>query len=289
VKVIYDPGSSIQEPRILLSNRRTPDNFSPRPALRQPTYLLCDLRARRQWDSVLPYEDTLERVGFSFTGSMLLERIEVARILNPRDYGLLLYRDFTSIEPAAPSAINEWFGVHLLGRSQTVVAIGIFVIALLVVAGFGRTNVFKKILIALASVILFLYIPGFIYLMKQAYISADHSCLRRAPYAEYASCYGREFADLSQAVFERLPHGSGVHFIRQIIDSYKTEANFAEFVFRTAYNPRSFADADYYVAFGWHGIYDSATQKLTDPFTGQSVRAEPVYRLGDSLIAKAKR
>ena len=289
VRVHFDPGSSIYEPRILLSNRQAPDKFSPRPAMQEPDHLLSDLRARRQWNSELPYEDALDRVGFSFTGRVLLNRIEVAGAVNLHDYGLLLYRDFTSVEPAAPSAINEFFGVHILGRSLTVVAIGSLVIAISAIASFARTNHLRKMSFALASVMLFLYIPASIYLLEQAKIAAAHSCLKRDSYSEQASCYGREFADLSKSMSEMIPRGSKVHFIRQIIDTYKTEANFAEFVHRTNYDPQAFGDAEYYVSLSWPGIYDQATQNLMDPFTHQIVKVEPVYRLGNSIIARAKR
>ncbi len=289
VKVSFDRESSIQEARILLSNRNAPEKFSPRPALLQSSYLLCDLRDRRAWNSILPYEGTIDRIGFSFSGRMLLRRIEAAGVLNFSDYVLLLYTSLTTVEPAAPSAINELHGVHLLGHSQTVVAIWIFVITSLIITGFCRSRYLKKIMFALSSVILFLYVPFFVYLVNQFKISGMHSCFRSDLFEEYASCYDADFSTLSQVLLAKVPQGSRVHFIRQSIESYRTETNFSEFVHRIRYEPRSFGDADYYVGLRWPGVYDAVTQNLKDPFTGKSLSAEPVYQLGDSFIVRARR
>jgi hypothetical protein len=289
LKVSFDQESSIQEPSILLSNRTAPEKFAVRPALLQSSFLLCDLRDRRQWDTLLPYEGTIDRIGFSFSGRMLLRRIEASDALNIRDYVLLLYSSLTGVEPAAPSNINELYGVSLLGHSQTIVAIWLFVTTSAVIIGFCRSGHAKKIMFALASTILFLYIPSFVYLTNQLKMSGKHSCFRYDIFEEYASCYDAEFSTLSQALFANVPQGSRVHFILQTAESHRTESNFSEFVHRIRYEPRSFGDADYYVGLRWPEIYDTVTKKLKDPLTGRILSAEPVYHQGDSFIVRTSR
>jgi len=220
---------------------------------------------------------------------MLFKGIEAAGVLSPRDYGRLLYDGFTSIEPAAPLAINELFGIHLLGRSQTVLSIAILGLALLAIAGLTGTFRLNHALLVLTTALLILYVPTFHYLLNQLDASIKHSCLRFDLTEECASCYGADFGALSRALREKVPRYSKVHFVRQVVDSHKTEANFEEFVFRTEYSPGGFGEADYYVGLKWARIYDDAAHKLSDPFSGRSVDVEPVYRLSDSFILKAKR
>ncbi len=287
VSVVFESGSAFQDPRILLSNRSNPGRFSPRPALTGRDQILCDLSDRQQWNGLLPYQSTPERIGVSFTGKMLLKRIEARSRLAFVDYLYLLYRQLISVEPPAPSAINELSGVHLFGSSQAAIAAAIMTIGVLLVLSFDQGRNVRGISIGLACIVLFLYLPWGIYLSREFKTSIEHSCLKFDLFDEYASCYGEEFSSLTRVLFEKVPRGSKVHFIRQIFKDYETEANLPAFILRTRYDPREFGEADYYVGLGWPGIYDARGRSLRDPFTGKAVAVEPVYTNDRSFIVKA--
>jgi hypothetical protein len=285
-KIVFDPASSIQECHILLSNRSNPGSFFPRPVLMERNHVFCDLRDSQKWNSIQPFESTIERIGISFTGRLLLKRIELTNYLSLRDYARLLFANLTSVEPAAPYAINGLYGIRLFGQNQIIAAFGLLFVLSLLILSFGRTGFLRKIFIGLALVMLFVYLPCFICLYDQLEISIKHSSLKYDLFDEQASCFGEEYASLSRALHEKVPRGSRVFCVSQNIDSYKTESNLAEFVHRVRYEPRAFGDADYFVCYRWPGIYDPKSGILTDPKSAKKLAVKLIHEQGDSFIAK---
>lgn len=287
VKIIFAPGSSARDPRILLSSPSESGAFLGRRGLSQADHLICDLRDSQAYDSVAPYTSTIDRIGISFTGRMLLSRIEVSGFLDLADYGLLARNAFTTREPSTPHAINELFGIYLLGRGHAAWAFALLLLATLLILSFARARYLRKLALALVCTGLFLYLPWAAYFFSQVAQSIEHTSLRHEMYDEYGSRYGEDFASLSRELYDRLPPGSRVHFIRRQIDSYPTEENLAAFVHSIRFEPCEFADADYYFGCKCPGIYDQANGRLTEPLTGKTARVAPIYRQDDSFLLRA--
>jgi len=287
VRVIFAPASSLRKSRILLSDPAEPGKFFPRPALAQPTHLIADLRDRQQYASIAPYTSTLERIGVSFTGTMLLSRIEVSAFANLADYRLLLRNALASDEPSTPHAANELSGAYIFGHSQKAWAFAFLFLATLVILSFARAGYLRKISIAVACTVLFLYLPWSMYFFSQLARAAEHSSFRYGMFDEYASRYGEDFASLSRALYDKVPAGSRVHFVRRVIDASPTEGNLAAFVHSIRFEPCEFGDADYYFGCRCPGIYDPARAQLTEPHTGKTAAVAPIYRQNDSFLLKA--
>jgi hypothetical protein len=287
VRVIFAPDSSLRNPRILVSRPTEPGNFLPRKGLRRPTDVICDLRDSRPYDGTRPFISAVDRVGISFTGKLLLSRIEVSAFAGLTDYPLLLREAFADREPSTPHSINELFGVHVLGHGQTTWAFALLFLAALLILSFARTRYLHKFSIALAGTALFLYLPWAIYLLSQVALSAEHSSLRLDLNDEYSSRYGKDFASLSRALYERVPAGSRVHFVERVIEAVPTEGDLSAFIHSTRFEPGGFGNVDYYFGYRCPGIYDAAHAKLTDPHSGKTVTVVPVYRQDDSFVLKA--
>ena len=218
---------------------------------------------------------------------MLLSRIEVSGSASLADYRLLLQDAFAATEPSTPHSVNELFGVYVLGHGQTGWAFVLLFPAALFILSFARARYLRMFSIALACLALFLYLPWAVYLLSQVALSAEHSSLRYDLYDEYASRYGEDFASLSRALYDKVPAGSRVHFVRRVIDASPTEGNLAAFVHSTGFEPAGFGDADYYFGYKCPGIYDPAREQLTDPHTGSTARVAPINRQNDSFLLKA--
>ena len=286
-RVIFAPGSSAREPRILLSSPSESGAFLGRRGSLQADHLFCDLRDFQPYASVAPYTSTIDRIGVSFTGRMLLRRIEVSGTLSLADYGLLVRDAFATREPSTPHSINELFGVYILGHNHTAWAIALFILVTLLILSFAGARHPRKISVALVCTGLFLYLPWLAYFSSEVARSFTHSSLRTGLYDEYASRYGEEFASLSRALNDSIPPGSRVHFIRRSIDAYPTEGNLAAFVHSIRFEPCEFAEADYYFGCSCPGIYDRASGRLTEPLTGKTARVAPIYRQDDSFLLRA--
>jgi len=287
VRVVFAPGSSLRDPRILLSSPAKSGAFLSRRGLIQPTRLICDLRESQPYASIAPYTSAIDRVGVSFTGKMLLSRIEVSGSASLADYRLLLQDAFAATEPSAPHSVNELFGVYVLGHGQTGWAFVLLFPATLFILSFARARYLRMFSIALACLALFLYLPWAVYFLSQVALSAEHSSLRYDLYDEYASRYGEDFASLSRALYDKVPAGSRVHFVRRVIDASPTEGNLAAFVHSIRFEPCEFGDADYYFGCRCPGIYDPARAQLTEPHTGKTAAVAPIYRQNDSFLLKA--
>jgi hypothetical protein len=287
VRVVLAPGSSLRDPRILLSSPAEAGAFIARRGLFQADRLICDLRDSQPYASIAPYTSTIDRVGVSFTGRMLLSRIEVSGSAGPADYGLILREAFATREPSTPHSVNELYGVYFLGHGHAVWAFALLFLATLLILSFARTRYLRKFSGALVCTALFLYLPWAGYFFSQVALSAGQSSFRYDMYDEYASRYGEDFAALSRAMYDRLPPGSKVHFIRRPIDTHPTEGNLAAFVHSIRFEPCEFDAADYYFGCDCPGIYDQAHEQLTEPHTGKTARVTPVYRQNDSFLLRA--
>ncbi len=287
VKVIFAPGSSPRDPRILLSSPSKSGAFLGRRGLLEPDHLICDLRDARPYDSVAPYSSMIDRIGVSFTGRVLLSRIEVSGFAGLADYGLLVRDALGTREPSTPHSINELSGIHIFGHGQTAWALALLFMGTLLVLSFAATRYLRKFSFVLACTGLFLYLPWAAYFFSEVAQSVEHSSLRCEMYDEYESRYGADFASLSRELYDRLPPGSRVHFIRRSIDSCPTEENLAAFVHSIRFEPSEFANADYYFGCRCPGIYDQASGQLTEPLTGRTARVAPIYRKDDSFLLRA--
>jgi hypothetical protein len=287
VRVVLAPGSSLRNPRILLSSPTESGAFLGRRGLLQADRFLCDLRDSEPYASVAPYTSTIDRVGVSFTGRMLLKRIDVSGSAGIADYGLILREAFATREPSTPHSVNELFGVHFLGHGHTAWAFTLLLLTALLILSFARTRYLHRLSIALLCSVLFLYLPWAGYIFSQVALSGGQSSLRYGMYDEYASRYGEDFATLSRAMYDKLPPGSRVHFVRRPIDAYPTEGNLAAFVHCIRFEPCEFDAADYYFGCNCPGIYDQARGQLTEPHTGKTARVTPVYRQNDSFLLRA--
>ncbi len=286
-RIVFAPGSSAREPRILLSSPSESGAFLSRRGALQADHLICDLRDLQPYASVGPYTSTIDRIGISFTGRMLLRRIEVSGTLSLADYGLLVRDAFTTREPSTPHSINELFGVYVLGHGHTAWAVALFILLTLLILSLAGTHHLRKVPVALVCTGLFLYLPWLAYFSSEVAQSFTHSSLRSGLYDEYASRYGEEFASLSRALNDSIPPGSRVHFIRRPIDTCPTEGNLAAFVHSVRFEPCEFADADYYFGCECPGIYDQANGQLAEPLTGKTASVAPIYRQDDSFLLRA--
>jgi hypothetical protein len=203
------------------------------------------------------------------------------------DYGLLVRDAFATPEPSTPHSINELSGVYVFGHGHTAWALGLLVLGTLLILSFAGTHYLRKFSFLLACTGLFLYLPWGAYFVSQVAQSVKHTSLRYEMYDEYESRYGEDFASLSRVLYDRLPPGSKVHFVRRIIDDYPTEGNLAAFVHSLRFEPCQFADADYYFGCRCPGIYDQANGQLTEPLTGKTARVAPIYRQDDSFLLRA--
>ena len=287
VKVVFAPGSSLRDPHILLSSPSRSGAFLGRLPLLGADHLICDLRDAQPYASIAPYTSTIDRIGVSFTGRMLLSRIELSGFPGLADYGLMVSNAFATREPSTPHSINELSGVHVFGHGHTAWALALLFLETLLILSFAGTRFLRKFSFALACTGLFLYLPWATYFFSQAAQSLEHSSLRYEMYDEYQSRYGEDFASLSRVLNDRLPPGSKVHFIRRVIDAYPTEENLAAFVHSIRFEPCEFADADYYFGCRCPGIYDQAIGRLTEPHTGKTARVAPIYRQDDSFLLRA--
>ncbi len=286
VRVVFAAGTSLRDPRILLSSPAQTGAFLSRRGLLRSDHLICDLRDSQPYASIAPYTATINRVGVSFTGKLLLSRIEVSGAASLADRALLARDAFNNQEPSAPHAINELSGVYVLGHGHTAWALIFLLLTTLLILSFARTRYLCKFSIALGCTLLFLYLPWAAYFLSQVSLSGHQSSFKYGMYDEYASRYGEDFASLSRVLNDSLKPGSRVHFIRRPIDACPTEENLAAFIHSIRYVPCEFGDADYYFGCRCPGIYDQSRGQLTEPHTGKTAKVAPVYRQGDSFLLR---
>jgi hypothetical protein len=290
ISVIVDPRSDFHDFRLLASAPDEPGTFNPRPViLSKPDRLLCDLRASQPWNRLPPFPSSLRQVGFSFSGTILLRRIEISNHLDPSDYARLLYSTFTEGEPPAPYSINDLYGLRVLGFAQSTAAFLIFAVCLVLLLSFARSPSLRQVFISVSAAALFMYLPCAIYLSRCFKAALQHSFLKYGVFDEYASRYGEDFSSMSRILYDVVPAGSRVHFLVQLLDEYKSETNLIEFIHRVRFAPVEFGGAEYYFGYRWPGIYNRRLGCLKDPFSAKTVPVGPVYESGDSFIVKAVR
>jgi hypothetical protein len=290
VSFVLDPASDFHDFRLLAAGPGEQWTFNPRPvSFAMPGQLLCDLRAGQPWNRIPPFPSSLAQVGLSFSGTLLLRRIEIINYLSLSGYGRLLYATMTEIEPPAPYSINDLYGIRLFGFPHTIVVFFLFAACFVVSCSFLPVHFSRCISLSAAIALLFLLLPSAAYLRQYFRLAEQHSALKYDVFDEYAACYGEEFAALSRRLYDLVPSGSRVHFLAQSLDGYTTETNLIEFIHRTRFQPEAFGSADYYFGYRWSRIYNRNAGSLRDPFSEKSARVQPLYEQGDSFILKAVR